>query len=259
MASNGTRNVRNGRDRPWPAVFSDLEELRWLLRQGLDPNLMNPDSPDSDGFLHTAALAGDVPAVRLLLKSGADAGLAGMRWGRTPLHWAAQFGREKVAGLLLAAGADPNACDEDGKTPLHLAALQGWTDVYELLFRAGADVQAVDHVGCTAMHFAARFAEHPSAISALCARGGDPNAENMFGTTPLHCAIQSRGRLEVVRALLDSGANPRRRTCQGDAPLDLADRNLMHDVVALLKERMGVAGLVRPTGYSQESLPRRPN
>lgn len=64
-------------------------------------------------------------------------------FGYTPLHYAAQHGRDEVVSLLLAHGAKPdlNAC---GATPLHRAAAAGSLKACELLIRAGADVNAKD-------------------------------------------------------------------------------------------------------------------
>jgi ankyrin repeat protein len=39
-------------------------------------------------------------------------------FGQTALHWAAKKGSVEIARLLLNAGSDPHACDEDGQTPI---------------------------------------------------------------------------------------------------------------------------------------------
>jgi ankyrin repeat protein len=51
----------------------------------------------------------------------------------TPLHWAAQNGREVVAKLLLEKGTDIAAIDKWQDTPLHRAAQNGHEAVTELL------------------------------------------------------------------------------------------------------------------------------
>ena len=43
----------------------------------------------------------------------------------TPLHTAARLGREDIAALLLAHGANPDADDESGNTPVTTAASYG--------------------------------------------------------------------------------------------------------------------------------------
>ena len=52
---------------------------------------------------------------------------------RTPLHDAAKNGSEAVARVLLAAGADKQAKDDNGDTPLHWAQKEGHTTLVALL------------------------------------------------------------------------------------------------------------------------------
>ena len=53
--------------------------------------------------------------------------------GVTPLHIAAEIGREAVVSKLLAAGANKNAADHEGFTPLHIAVQNG----HQALVRRG--------------------------------------------------------------------------------------------------------------------------
>jgi len=70
-------------------------------------------APDDDTCLHIAAHRGDVRAVQLLLKAGANVNAIG-DMGYTPLHYAAS---REVALALVSAGANPNIADEFGKLP----------------------------------------------------------------------------------------------------------------------------------------------
>ncbi len=58
--------------------------------------------------------------------------LAATGFGET-LHVACSHGRAETARLLLRAGADPTALDEDGLAPVDLARRGGHADVVELL------------------------------------------------------------------------------------------------------------------------------
>ena len=59
--------------------------------------------------------------VKAKLDAGADV-MARTKYGWTPLHYAAEFGRKAgVIKALLEAGADPKAKDQNGKTPWDLA------------------------------------------------------------------------------------------------------------------------------------------
>jgi ankyrin repeat protein len=65
-------------------------------------------------------------------------------YGRTPLSWAAECGREAVLKLLVEKGADVKSKDSCGRTPLSWAAEKGHEAVVELLLEKGADVESKD-------------------------------------------------------------------------------------------------------------------
>ncbi len=56
-----------------------------------------------------------------------------------PLHVAIDKENTECVKLLLEAGADPNATDNDAYTPLYLAAREGNVECTKLLLEAGAD------------------------------------------------------------------------------------------------------------------------
>jgi ankyrin repeat protein len=92
-----------------------------------------------------ASKKGDAARVAELLQSDASLAQARDEEGSTPLHHAAWKGQAEVAALLLDAGADVNAKNENthwGGTPLHAAAHGNQRAVAELLIARGADLQA---------------------------------------------------------------------------------------------------------------------
>ena len=65
------------------------------------------------------------------------------------MHTAAREGEVDVVKVLLAAGADVEAKDEDGRTALHRAARAGHGDIVKVLIEGGADVEAQEKDGRT--------------------------------------------------------------------------------------------------------------
>ena len=136
----------------------------------------------------------------------------------TPLHSAARFGREDLAELLIAAGANIEARNELDERPLHASATYGHPTVAKLLLARGADVNARGQGGKTPLHAAACGVGQPSDVEArievaklLLAAGADVNArEPGSGFMPLRCATSWESRnTAMADLLLSHGADPR--------------------------------------------------
>src|SRR5688572_18948800 len=82
-------------------------------------------APSASGAtLLDAAAAGDVVAVRALLKQGHDVNAPGED-GATALHWAVRADAGAVVEALLAGGADVSAKNALGVSPISIAASDG--------------------------------------------------------------------------------------------------------------------------------------
>jgi len=151
----------------WIYIINDRDQqLRDLLRRGMDPNRKSPNqqtpltmaaredswkafdvllaSPKIDVNLPNAhdetplmytALLGDLPRSQKLLSKGARINQPG--W--SALHYAAIKGHSKIVSLLISNGAKVNEHSPDGDTPLILAVRSGDVDTVQALIRAGAD------------------------------------------------------------------------------------------------------------------------
>ena len=135
------------------------------IARGLDPGT---DLVEATPFL-LAARAGDLDAMRLLLKHGADP-LATTKGGNTALTLAAGvvfmeggFGQFEgppksdvleAVQLLLELGADVNTGNDGGQTPLHGAVYRAADDLIRFLVDAGARTDAEDAAGRTPLRLA---------------------------------------------------------------------------------------------------------
>lgn len=135
----------------------------------------------------------------------------------TPLHLASRFGREDLAELLIAAGANVEAPNELDERPLHVAATYGRPSIARLLLARGAAVDARSR-GKTPLHAAAFGVGQPSDVDArvgvaklLLAAGADVNArEPGNGFMPLRYAKSlGSGNTAMADLLLSHGADPR--------------------------------------------------
>ena len=118
-----------------------------LRQQGAQTGFAGPVGND----IWTAAVAGNIEAVKQHLAKGMDINTRDGKFGMHPLSWAALHGQSKMVGFLIQQSADVNAKQQDGSTALHTAAFLGRYKTAELLIQKGADVNARNDKGETPM------------------------------------------------------------------------------------------------------------
>ncbi|MES2463923.1 MAG: ankyrin repeat domain-containing protein, partial [Armatimonadota bacterium] len=84
---------------------------------------------------------GRAALLTLLLEHGADVNVAAIDTGTTPLMFAAASGDRAVIALLLGAGADPLARDQEGRSALNFARMRGRDKAAEVLLLAAGNLE----------------------------------------------------------------------------------------------------------------------
>jgi hypothetical protein len=116
------------------AVLGDVPRIKKLLKEGAAVDLALPDGMTA---LMYAAGSGNPMAVEALLSAGADVRRK-TRTGDDALMNAAAGNDPRVVSLLLKAGADPNSRDSDGESAHSIAVQRRYPEVAKLLEEAGA-------------------------------------------------------------------------------------------------------------------------
>ncbi|NMO15722.1 ankyrin repeat domain-containing protein [Pyxidicoccus fallax] len=155
-------------DFPSVAASGNVDLVRRMLDAGLDPDWTqfkgNPTG------LMQAALSGALDVVELLLARHAKVNHRTDK-GLTALHMALFKPSARVHGpivrSLLAAGADPNAPDNEGQRPLQRALTHAIPALVQALLEAGADPFIRDRAGRMPADWAPADGKHAGAIRDL--------------------------------------------------------------------------------------------
>lgn len=173
---------------------SNLDLLRLAIRSGMNP------SAGSNRLIYTTIASRDLPALRILVSSGAN--LEQHFIGLTPLMYAIMFEFPEGSRLLISAGASTETVDDfyEYSPALHYAAGHVQLDVASSLLQAGANVNAVDRFKRTALHVVV----------------GNTEWE------PLDAVLK---RVEMCQLLVNAGTNLNLKNKDGETAKEVAKRH----------------------------------
>jgi len=140
--------------------------------------------------------------------------------GETPLHIAAQEGRAQEIRLLVEAGADVGATDEDGETPLHTAVQHIGSkslDHLSALLECRADVGAKNFSGESPMSQAPLYTNRGSELQDLLGKAQRQSQRQTedsgsSASSEMSMALRTackRGQADCVKMLLEMGPDPK--------------------------------------------------
>lgn len=196
MSSAGARFIGAASDGDKKLVQSFLK--------GKEVDVNERDWDDLTALI-TAASAGHMDIVKMLLKAGADVN-ASDKDGITALMEASIMGHEKIVNVLLEAGAEVDFKSNSGVTALWLAAGENRISVMKALLKRNADASVTRSDGITAL-MTASVAGHVNAVKLLIDEGADPLAVDADGLTALMNAAE-KGATNVMKVLIDAAGSP---------------------------------------------------
>jgi uncharacterized protein len=180
------RNMDTYSNHPNPAetdrTLTATDVIKMLLARGADPNQVfdkKPPQIQTQGTVtvppgatpfYRAVKASDLTVMRMLLGKGANAGLP-IKNGGTP--------------LMLAAGGGPARAQEE--EVVDKAGRADPIEVIKMILDAGADINAVNDQQNTAVHLAAQKG-NDKVVQYLASRGARLDLKNKQGKTPAEVA-----------------------------------------------------------------------
>jgi len=201
-----------------------------------------PPSPaEKAGYtgLLAAASRGDAAQIKVLAATSAQVDARDAH-GRTPLH-VATFGAHHAAmRALAAAGADPNALENDHYDIVTIAAVANDVQTLELALALGASAKNITSPYHGTALIAAAHLGHAEVVRILI-RAGAPldHVNNLGWTAVIEAIVLGDGgprHSDTLRALVHAGANPNLADRNGQTPLALATARGYGVMVELLRQ-----------------------
>jgi len=196
----------------------------------------NPEQVNAIGGYYVSPLGAALGAehfkiAHLLYQHDADVDIRG--YGKRTLLCVASYvyGHRGIVEWLLHRGADPNIGDPIGRTPLHFAAAFGRLEIAEILLQYKAVVNTRDDAGRIPLHLASKL-EHVDLARLLLEHGADVNSQDVERFTPLHLAYDVK--LDIARLLVEHGADLDLEDLKGRTASQVASERGYHDFAKLL-------------------------
>ena len=185
---------------------------------------------DQRPALAVACSLGDLELVKLLLAHGADLEACD-KYSWTPMHWACRYGKEEVALYLLDCGANAFAKTDCGETALMWACISCFGRVVNRLLELGADPFDKDIEDCDALSYCGDA--DVEMVRRLTAEGLTHYASYSWDEFPLYCAL-NKGNTEVAKLLIEQGADCKRKNHFSESTVAVAIRSECWELLPIL-------------------------
>ena len=217
------------------AKYNHVAVLTYLIH--LNANINHQDRMGKTP-LWEASFRGHLETVKLLLFFGADAQIeANEAITSTPLHVAAQEGRENVVKVLIeGSNPDLNARDRKGCTPFYRAVINKQIGTMQILCKHKANIDQWDEEGKSPVWQAASRGFDEVLEFLLDVEANLENGTVREGVRPLHTAAEN-GHLKCVELLVKSGsADISAVNFKGQTAMQIASNNGRENICKFLQE-----------------------
>jgi ankyrin repeat protein len=188
-----------------------------------------------------AAARGDAAQIQALVKKGEKPDVRDS-YKRTPLHVAAYGRHHEAMRALVAAGADPNALENDRYDIVTIASVANDVPTLKLALSLGASAKNVTSRYDGTALIAAAHLGHAEVVRTLIGAGAPlDHVNNLHWTALIESIVLGNGgrsHTDTLRALVEAGASLKLADREGRSPLALARSRGYKEMVQIL-ERAG--------------------
>ena len=189
--------------------------------------------------LFGAAAQGDAARVKALVAKGAKVD-AKDGYGRTPLHVGAYGSKHEAMRALVAAGANPNALENDRYDIVTIAAVANDVPTLRVALELGCSARNVTSRYDGTALIAAAHLGHAEVVRTLI-RAGAPldHVNNLGWTAVIEAIVLGDGgprHVDTLKSLIQAGANLNFADRQGQTPLALAQARRYQAMADMLKQ-----------------------
>ncbi|PIK42261.1 putative histone-lysine N-methyltransferase EHMT1, partial [Apostichopus japonicus] len=205
--------------------LGEIEKVLQMLGKRFDPNYHFP-SHNRETPVHAAAAKGHLDIVCMLVQAGANID-AEDEDHRTPLHLAVDKEQFECVKFLCRHGARPDHKDDDGTAVVHIATMKGNREILTYLLKLKrVQIDAQDNGGWTPIIWAADN-KNNDMVSFLLSYGADPTLRDKEQNIALHWAAYS-GSQKVMEEIMNHDTFQESIVntvnIHGDSPLHVAAR-----------------------------------
>ncbi|OHS99893.1 hypothetical protein TRFO_08202 [Tritrichomonas foetus] len=178
------------------AVSNGYENIVESVQHNLSEPILRRGDIYNRTVMHHAAINGQLHIIQILDSLGFDLYSDKDKFGKTPLHYAAELGHNRALKFLITK-IGINETDRSGQTPLHLAVINNNFDVVNtLLHEEDIDINIMDTQQRTPLYLAVENARRKIAMQ-LVNSGADLTLIPSNGRSLVSLAVLTRSKSVV--------------------------------------------------------------